>query len=101
METTTATTAAPLPVEVMPAPRKSRGRPPKYFAPTDGSPVPRDVQEAIKQRERDRIRYYANPTLFSQRNYENYKKRMEKMHDAVRQLNAIKAVMGNAAVAVA
>ena len=98
METTP---AASLPVEVVPAPRKSRGRPPKYFAPTDGSPVPRDVQEAIKQRERDRIRYYANPTLFSQRNYENYKKRMEKMHDAVRQLNAIKAVMGNAAVAVA
>ena len=91
METTP---AASLPVEVVPAPRKSRGRPPKYFAPTDGSPMSREVQEAIKQRERDKRRYYANPELFSKRNYENFKKRMEKMHEAVRQLDAIKAVMG-------
>ena len=87
------TPAASLPVEVKPAtpaPRKSQGRPRKHIAPTDGSPVPREVQEAIKKRESAYRTYHADPEAKSKRVYANFKTRMEKMHEAVRQFEELK-----------
>ena len=80
------------PLELSPpgAPRKSQGRPRKYIEPTDGSPVPREVQEAIKRRERENAAYRANPAAKSARVYANFKKRTAKQQEALRQFEEIK-----------
>ena len=80
------------PLELSPpvAPRKSQGRPRKYIAPTDGSPVPREVQEAIKRRERENAAYRANPAAMSARVYANFKARTAKQHEALRQFEELK-----------
>ena len=90
METTPATA---LPLEVKPAtpiPRKSQGRPRKYIVPTDGSPVPREVREAIARRERDNRAYHANPEAKSARVYANFKKRMEKQREELQKYEELK-----------
>ena len=93
METTP---AASLPLEVKPTapvPRKSQGRPRKYIAPTDGSPVPREVQEAIARRARDNRAYHANPEAKSARVYANYKKRMEKQREELLRYEELKRAL--------
>ena len=87
METTPASS---LPIEVEVKPRKSQGRPPKYIAPTDGSPVPPEVLKAIKAREFARRAYQANPEALSKRVYANFKKRQEKQMEALREFEELK-----------
>ena len=97
------TPAASLPVEVKPAtPAPCRqGRPPKYAAPTDGAPMSREVQFALKERERKRLAYQANPEHYRAQVNRNFKTRMEKMREELLKYEELKRAVAGLATAAA
>ena len=80
-----------------PAARKKAGRPPKYVVPTDGSPLTPKMQAVLRDRERKRIAYQANPEpeQICARNYRSFKfaARQAKQRDTLRQLEELKRVL--------
>ena len=82
-------TVSPAPTPT-PAPRKSAGRPRKYNAPADGTPMTPELEYKIRQRDLKRAAYQANPEALSKRTYDNYKIRMGKQHEALRQFEELK-----------
>ena len=75
------------------AARKKAGRPPKYVVPTDGSPLTPKMQAVLRDRERKRIAYQANPEQICARNYRSFAARQAKQRDTLRQLEELKRVL--------
>ena len=78
---------------VAPAARKKAGRPPKYVAPTDGTPLTPKLQAVLRDRERKRIAYQANSAQICARNYRNLAARQAKARDTLRQLEELKRTL--------
>ena len=89
--------AAPPP----PVPHGKYGRPPKFIVPTDGTPLTPEMQRVLRERERKRRAYQANPEHYCAQVRRNFNARQEKMHDALRQFEELKRTLANLAIAAA
>ena len=78
------------PADAQPAPPtpRRRGRPIKWFAPTDGSPMPDDVKEALRKRELGRRLYVKNADDILRRAHINYMARVARRKELEREVEA-------------
>ena len=88
--------APPAEPTVLPAAprRRGPGRPIKWIAPADGTPMSSAMKEALYNQEYSRLRYQKNTEVILARQRENYHARVARQREALRQLEAIKSVMG-------
>ena len=78
-----------------PAPRRGLGRPIKWIAPTDGTPMPRKMKCALHQWPINRAKYLADTTAILARQRELYRARVERQKEVARKLaDLTKAIAG-------
>jgi len=93
---------APPPENAAPAtPPRKAGRPHKYVVPTDGTPLTPKMQAVLRDRERKRLAYEANPARICAQNYRNFAARQARQRDALRQFEELKRTLAALATAVA
>jgi len=83
------------------APLGKYGRPRKYNEPTDGSPLTPKMQAVLRERERKRLAYQANPEHFRTAVKRNFKARMEKQKEALKEFEELKRTLAALAAQVA
>ena len=91
---------AQAPQTVAAAPKRPRaGRPPKWIAPADGTPMTREMKVAIHNREYMSRLYKENAALICARNRKNYHARKAKQIELLRELQTFKASIAALAAA--